>query len=167
MLAGLEVSVLRRDALSILMTSELVASKKTPSSSLGPGSTQYLLSLARVALSASVEIPELWGSPELPGQLLQHLLACPDYEVRELTLEQVLKRLQEEQEEDARRPEWLDKTTQSNLTSLALCETHPRCLAKVRTHTHTRTCTDMPCLIGCAFVYCRVFGSTVLCLVVL
>lgn len=138
LLAGLEVGALRRDALSILMTSELVDSRKTPSSSLGPGSTQYLLSLARVALSASVEIPELWGSPELPGQLLQHLLASPDYEVRELTLERVLKRLLEE-EEDVRRPEWLDKTTQSNLTSLALCETHPRCLAKVRTHSHTHT----------------------------
>ncbi|XP_056902918.1 thyroid adenoma-associated protein isoform X1 [Takifugu flavidus] len=132
LLNGLEVGALRRDALSILMTSELVDSRKTPSSSLGPGSTQYLLSLARVALSASVEIPELWGNPELPGQLLQHLLACPDYEVRELTLEQVLKRLLEE-EEDVRRPEWLDETTQSHLTSLALCETHPRCLAKVLT----------------------------------
>uniref|UniRef100_A0A674NJE3 tRNA (32-2'-O)-methyltransferase regulator THADA n=1 Tax=Takifugu rubripes TaxID=31033 RepID=A0A674NJE3_TAKRU len=141
------VGALRRDALSILMTSELVDSRKTPSSSLGPGSTQYLLSLARVALSASVEIPELWGNPELPGQLLQHLLACPDYEVRELTLEQVLKRLLEE-EEDVRRPEWLDKTTQSHLTSLALCETHPRCLAKVRTHSHTHTRTDTPCPIG-------------------
>lgn len=138
MSAGVEVGALRRDALSILMTSELVDSRKTPSSSLGPGGTQYLLSLARVALSASVEIPELWGNPELPGQLLQHLLACPDYEVRELALERVLKRLREEEEEDVRRPEWLDNTTQSKLTSLALCETHPRCLAKVRTHSHTR-----------------------------
>lgn len=133
-LTGSEVGALRQDALSILMTSELVNSNKCPSISLGPGSTQYLLSLARVALNASVEIPELWGSPELVSQLLQHLLQCPDYEVRQLTLERVLKRLQEE---DLRRPEWLDKTTQSNLSSLAFQETHPRCLAKVRTHTHT------------------------------
>lgn len=109
------------------MTSELVVSSETPSGSLGPGSTQYLLSLARVALNASVD---------LPRQLLQHLLACPDYEVRELALERVLERLREE--EEARRPDWLDRTTQSNLTSLALRETHPRCLAKVTTHTHTR-----------------------------
>lgn len=129
---GSEVGALRQDALSILMTSELVNSNKSPSISLGPGSTQYLLSLARVALNATVEIPELWGRPELASQLLQHLLECPDYEVRELTLEQVLKRLQEE---DPRRPEWLDKTTQSNLTRLAFNETHPRCLAKVKTHT--------------------------------
>lgn len=135
-LTGSEVGALRQDALSILMTSELVNSNKSPSISLGPGSTQYLLSLARVALNASVEIPKLWGSPEL----VSHLLQCPDYEVRELTLERVLKRLQEE---DLRRPEWLDKTTQSNLTSLAFHETHPRCLAKVRmhTHTHAQACT--------------------------
>lgn len=132
-LAGSEVGTLRQDALSIFMTSELVNSNKSLSISLGPGSTQYLLSLARVALSASVEIPELWGSPELVSQLLQHLLKCQDYEVRELTLERVLKRLQ--RAEDLRRPEWLDKTTQSNLTSLAFHEKLPRCLAKVRTHT--------------------------------
>lgn len=159
-LSGSEVGALRQDALSILMTSELVKSNKSPSIFLGPGSTQYLLSLARVALNAIVEIPELWGSPEFVSQLLQHLLECPDYEVRELTLEQVLKRLQEE---DLRRPEWLDKTTQCNLTSMAFHETHPRCLAKVRTHTHPFT--GMHSLIGCAFVYFEVFDS--LCLFVL
>lgn len=135
-LTASEVDALRQDALSVLMTSELVNSNKSPSPSLGPGRTQYLLSLARVALSASVDIPELWGGPELVSHLLQHLLECPDYEVRELTLERVLKRLQEE---DLRRPKWLDKTTQCKLTSLAFHETHPRCLAKVRTRTHIHT----------------------------
>ncbi|XP_031732003.1 thyroid adenoma-associated protein [Anarrhichthys ocellatus] len=129
-----EVGDLRREALSILMASELV----TPDSSStapGPGGTQYLLSLARVALSASVEIPELWGGPGPASRLLRCLLQCPQYEVRELALEGVLRRLQEEEEEEEeekkRRPEWLDQTTLSNLTGLALHETHPQCLAKV------------------------------------
>ncbi|XP_044070655.1 thyroid adenoma-associated protein isoform X3 [Siniperca chuatsi] len=126
-----EVSDLRQEALSVLMASDLVTSD-TSSTTMGPGSTQYLLSLARVALSASVEIPELWGGPQLPSQLLQCLLQCPQYEVRELALEGVLKRLQEEAEKK-RRPQWLDQTTLSNLTSLALHETHPQCLAKVLT----------------------------------
>ncbi|XP_042288889.1 thyroid adenoma-associated protein isoform X2 [Thunnus maccoyii] len=129
-----EVSELRREALSVLMSSDLVTSD-TSSATPAPGSTQYLLSLARVALSASVEIPELWGGPQLTTQLLQCLLQCPQYEVRELALEGVLKRLQqqeeEEEEEGKRRPPWLDETTLSNLTSLALHETHPQCLAKV------------------------------------
>ncbi|KAM7385101.1 hypothetical protein PAMP_001198 [Pampus punctatissimus] len=125
-----EVSELRKEALSVLMSSELVTSY-TSSFPLGPGSTQYLLSLARLALSASVQIPELWGGPQLTMQLLQCLLQCPQYEVRELTLEGVLRSLQEEEGERKRRPQWLDETTLSNLTSLALHETHPQCLAKV------------------------------------
>uniref|UniRef100_UPI0037E7F30F thyroid adenoma-associated protein n=1 Tax=Semicossyphus pulcher TaxID=241346 RepID=UPI0037E7F30F len=128
-----ELSDLRRGALSVLMASELLT-PSSPSSPLGPGSTQYLLSLARVALSASVETPELWGGPELSSQLLQSLLLCSEYEVREETLQEVLRRLQEEEEEEEekrKRPAWLDKTTRANLTSLALHETHPQCLAKV------------------------------------
>ncbi|XP_040906443.1 thyroid adenoma-associated protein [Toxotes jaculatrix] len=130
LLADSEVSELRNKTLSILMASDLVISD--PSfTTLGPGSTQYLLSLARVALSASVEIPELWRGPQLTTQLLQCLLQCPQYEVRELALEGVLRTLQVEEEEKKRRPQWLDETTLSNLTSLALHETHPQCLAKV------------------------------------
>ncbi|XP_037638453.1 thyroid adenoma-associated protein [Sebastes umbrosus] len=126
-----EVSDLRQEALSVLMTSDLVTSD-TSSTTVGPGSIQYLLSLARVALSASVEIPKLWGGPGLTSQLLQCLLRCPQYEVRELALEGVLRRLQEDEEEEEKsRPQWLDETTLSNLTSLALHETHPQCLAKV------------------------------------
>ncbi|XP_049457282.1 thyroid adenoma-associated protein [Epinephelus fuscoguttatus] len=126
-----EVSGLRQEAMSILMASDLVTTD-TSSTTLGPGSTQYLLSLARMALSASMEIPELWGGLQLTSQLLQCLLQCPQYEVRELALEGVLKRLQKE-EEKMKRPQWLDETTLSNLTSLALHETHPQCLAKVLT----------------------------------
>ncbi|XP_050932608.1 LOW QUALITY PROTEIN: thyroid adenoma-associated protein [Lates calcarifer] len=128
-----EVGELRQQALSVLMASELVISEPS-STTLGPGSTQYLLSLARVALSAGVEIPELWRSRQLTSQLLQCLLQCPQYEVRELVLEGVLRKLQEEEEEkdnEKRRPQWLDETTLSNLTTLALHETHPQCLAKV------------------------------------
>ncbi|XP_074531245.1 thyroid adenoma-associated protein [Halichoeres trimaculatus] len=125
-----EAADLRRGALSILMASELVTSSPSPPSSpWWPGSTQYLLSLARLALSDSLETPDLWGGPQLSNQLLQSLLLCPEYEVREETLQEVLRRLQKE--EESKRPQWLDETTLSNLTSLALHETHPQCLAKV------------------------------------
>ncbi|XP_078128920.1 thyroid adenoma-associated protein isoform X2 [Sander vitreus] len=125
-----EVSDLRQEALSVLMASELVTSD-TSSTTPGPGNAQYLLSLARVALSAGVEIPELWGGPRVTSQLLLCLLRCPMYEVRELALEGVLRRLQEEGTK--RRPQWVDQTTLSNLTGLALHETHPQCLANVLT----------------------------------
>uniref|UniRef100_A0A3Q3LPG0 tRNA (32-2'-O)-methyltransferase regulator THADA n=1 Tax=Mastacembelus armatus TaxID=205130 RepID=A0A3Q3LPG0_9TELE len=129
-LSGSEVGELRQKVLPILMTSELVT-PDISSTSLGPGSTQFLLSLARVALSASVEIPEHWESPQLTTQLLQCLLWCPQYEVRELAVEAILRRVQEEEEEKKKRPHWMDENTLSNLTSLALHETHPPCLAKV------------------------------------
>ncbi|TMS04583.1 Thyroid adenoma-associated protein [Larimichthys crocea] len=74
-----EVGDLRQEALSILMASDLVTSD-IPSTPLGPGSTQYLLSLARVALSASVELPELWYGAQPASHLLQCLLRCPQYE---------------------------------------------------------------------------------------
>ncbi|KAF7650134.1 hypothetical protein LDENG_00130920, partial [Lucifuga dentata] len=126
-----DVGELRKEALDILVASELVCSNSS-SAALGPGSTQYLLSLARVALSATVKAPELWRGPQLTTQLLKCLLHCPQYEVRELVLEGILRRLgDEEEEERKRRPLWLDETTMSNLISLALQETHPQCLAKV------------------------------------
>uniref|UniRef100_A0A3P8S9T9 tRNA (32-2'-O)-methyltransferase regulator THADA n=1 Tax=Amphiprion percula TaxID=161767 RepID=A0A3P8S9T9_AMPPE len=124
-----EVCTLRQKTLSVLMSSELVTSDTT-SAALVPGSTQYLLSLAQVALSASVESPELWDSCELTSQLLEHLLRCQQYEVRELAVEGVLRKLEEEEDKRSR-PQWLCETTLSNLTSLALHETHPQCLAKV------------------------------------
>ncbi|XP_072247562.1 thyroid adenoma-associated protein [Leuresthes tenuis] len=125
-----EVGTLRQKTLLVLMASELVTSDSS-SAAFGPGSIRYLLSLAQVALSASVEIPELWDSFELRTQLLANLLRCPHYEVRELAVEGILRRLKEEEEQEKQRPQWLDKTTLSNLTSLALHETHPQCLAKV------------------------------------
>ena len=135
-LSDSEVGTLRQKTLLVLMASELVTSDSS-SAAFGPGSIQYLLSLAQVALSASVEIPELWDSFELRTQLLAYLLRCPHYEVRELAVEGILRRLKEEEEQEKQRPQWLDKTTLSNLTSLALHETHPQCLAKVRPHTYT------------------------------
>uniref|UniRef100_A0A8C3B078 tRNA (32-2'-O)-methyltransferase regulator THADA n=1 Tax=Cyclopterus lumpus TaxID=8103 RepID=A0A8C3B078_CYCLU len=138
-LSDSEVGALRQEALSTLMASELVTSDSS-SSTLGLGGTQYLLSLARVALSAGVDIPELWGGPRPASRLLWCLLQHPQYEVRELALEGVMRRLQEdeeeeEEEEEKRRPEWLDEPTLSILTGLALHETHPQCLAKVIPHT--------------------------------
>lgn len=115
------------------MASELMA-PDSPWTTFGPGTVQYLLSLAHVALSASVELPELWDASQPTSQLLQHLLRCPSYEVRELAMEGLLRRLKEEEQEqeEKRRPAWLDGTTLSHLTSMALHETHPQCLAKVR-----------------------------------
>uniref|UniRef100_A0A672GSV2 tRNA (32-2'-O)-methyltransferase regulator THADA n=1 Tax=Salarias fasciatus TaxID=181472 RepID=A0A672GSV2_SALFA len=143
LLDGSEVRSLRRSTLSVLMASELVTSDPSPATS-APGSTQYLLSLASVALGASVELPEVWGGAELTAQLLEALLRCPQYEVRELAAEGVLRRLQEEEGvlrrlqeeeegEDKRRkwPQWLDDTTLSHLIGLAIHETQPQCLAKV------------------------------------
>ncbi|XP_030012231.1 thyroid adenoma-associated protein [Sphaeramia orbicularis] len=128
-----EVSELRQDAVSILMSSDLITSS-TPFIAPLPGSTQYLLSLARVALSAGMEIPELWGTPQLSTRLLHSLLQSPQYEVRELVLEGVLRKLEDEEEEEEEGtggPQWLHETTLATLTSLALHETHPQCLAKV------------------------------------
>lgn len=150
-LSDSEVGTLRQKTLSVLTASELVTSCNS-SATFGPGSTQYLLSLARVGLSAGVEFPELWDGPQLKTKLLDHLLQCPQYEVRELALEGLLRKLEEEEEEERkRRPEWLDETTQSNLTSLALHETHPQCLAKVRPHAHTDLHKR---ILGVSFVCC-------------
>ncbi|KAK7901249.1 hypothetical protein WMY93_018018 [Mugilogobius chulae] len=101
-----------------------------------PGTTQYLLSLSRVALSASVEHPELWDDQNAP-QLLQHLLSSPCYEVRALALDTLLKRLQ--QEGTDRGAQGLDQTTLSHLTGRLLHETHPHCLSKEHTLLSSKT----------------------------
>ncbi|XP_017296045.1 thyroid adenoma-associated protein isoform X2 [Kryptolebias marmoratus] len=126
LLEDAEVSSLRQKALLVLMSSELLTSDLSAVS--GPGSTQYLLSLAQMALSASVQIPELWQSSQLTNQLLEHLLRAPHYEVREVAVESLLRSLKEE---DLMRTQWLDQSTMSNLIHLALHEKHPQCLAKV------------------------------------
>ena len=121
-------------------------------SSLGPGAVPYLLSLTRVALSASLETPwrRLWAG----ARPLESVLRGPLYEVRELVLDGLLTKLdEEEEEEEAEEQEkelaqekrsWLDKSTLFTLSSLALNESHPQCLAKVgpHTHAHTRTHTQ-------------------------
>ncbi|XP_019737575.1 thyroid adenoma-associated protein [Hippocampus comes] len=129
LLCDSEVNKLRQETLSLLLISTLFADN-SPMSNLEPGSIQYMLSLTRIALSASVDIPELWGRQPLTTQLLERLLKCPEYEVRELVLERVLMRLKEE-EDQKRTPAWLNETTLFTLTSLALHEGHPQCLAKV------------------------------------
>ncbi|XP_068183222.1 thyroid adenoma-associated protein [Antennarius striatus] len=122
-----EVDLLRQEALSVLMTSELFVRDASLAGS-APGSTQYLLSLARLGLGASVGIPGLWGGAETTSQLLHSLLQSPQYEVRQLALGGVLRRLQEDEEKSSC---WLDETTLGIITSLSLHETHPQCLAKV------------------------------------
>lgn len=118
---------LRQEALSILLASELFGPGPSPVSS-APGTTQYLLSLSLVTLSASVESPELWDPQQAP-QLLQCLLNCPYYEVRALALDTILTKLQDDN--TGRGEPWMEETTLANLTGLALHETHPHCLAKV------------------------------------
>ncbi|XP_053731279.1 thyroid adenoma-associated protein isoform X2 [Synchiropus splendidus] len=130
LLDGADVTKLHHESLTVVQSSCLLATDA--SSTSGPGSTQYLLSLARTALSASVETPELSGDPRISSELLQSLLRSPQYEVRELVLDGVLRRLQKDgAEEQKQRPDWLDQTTLSKLTTLAFQEKHPQCLAKV------------------------------------
>ncbi|KAJ0004955.1 hypothetical protein NQD34_011169 [Periophthalmus magnuspinnatus] len=142
--------MLRQEVLSILLASDLFV--PGPSSVVpAPGSTQYLLSLSRVALNATVEHPELWDTQQAP-QLLQHLLSSISYEVRALTLDTLLKQLQQRSmdRDSDRGPEWQNQTTLSHLTSRAFHETHPHCLSKVGPHTW---CSSPKHLCVCALVF--------------
>lgn len=142
-----EVSALRQTTLSILTVSELLTSDSSLAP-LVPGNTQYLLSLAQVSLSASVDCPDLWRGVEQRQQLLDSLLCSPLYEVRELALECILRKLHEEEGDEAkRRPLWLNETTVSDLTNMAVQERHQQCLAKVRhTQSHKSTSVFLMCL---------------------
>ncbi|XP_061646816.1 thyroid adenoma-associated protein isoform X1 [Phyllopteryx taeniolatus] len=135
-----EVNKLRQQTLSVLLTSTLVTNN-SPTSNQEPGCIQYMLSLTRVALSASIEIPELWGRHQLTTPLLECLLNCPQYEVRELVLERVVMRLKEGEDQE-RPPAWLNESTVLNLTRLALHERHPQCLAKVLQVLSVLSCGD-------------------------
>lgn len=138
-----EVSSLRQKALLVLMASELLTSDLPAVS--GPGSTQYLLSLAQMALSVSVQIPELWQSSQLADQILENLLRCPHYEVRDVALGSLLMRLKEE--EPKRNLQWLEQSIMSHLLHLALHEEHPQCLTKVRATPQQlcRRCRSLSC----------------------
>uniref|UniRef100_A0A8C4Z6R2 tRNA (32-2'-O)-methyltransferase regulator THADA n=1 Tax=Gadus morhua TaxID=8049 RepID=A0A8C4Z6R2_GADMO len=101
-LCGPLVLELRRETLAVLAASELLGPCGPPTdatasllSSLGPGAVQYLLSLTRVALSASLEGPwrPLWAG----NRLLESVLRGPLYEVRELVLDGLLEKLDEEE----------------------------------------------------------------------
>ncbi|XP_043112091.1 thyroid adenoma-associated protein isoform X3 [Puntigrus tetrazona] len=128
-----QLKKLREETLQILMASELVASQGPDDMNLSvPGATQYLQSLAHIAVSVSVESPHLWDCPEsvrFQRELLERLLRCPHYEVRLFALDRLLKRLQKT-EEESERPLPFDLSV-SSLTSLALHETYPGCQAKV------------------------------------
>uniref|UniRef100_A0A8C1RKA1 tRNA (32-2'-O)-methyltransferase regulator THADA n=1 Tax=Cyprinus carpio TaxID=7962 RepID=A0A8C1RKA1_CYPCA len=133
-----QLKKLREETLQILMASELVAPQGPDDTNLSvPGATQYLQSLAHIAVSVCVESPHLWDCPESEGfqrDLLERLLRCPHYEVRLFALDQLLRRLQKTEEESQCRgqgPMPFDLSV-SSLTSLALHETYPGCQAKVR-----------------------------------
>ena len=105
-----EVLELRRETLAVLAASELLGPCGPPTdatasllSSLGPGAVQYLLSLTRVALSASLEGPwrPLWAG----NRLLESVLRGPLYEVRELVLDGLLEELDEEEVEEQQQEE--------------------------------------------------------------
>uniref|UniRef100_A0A8C2JJ18 tRNA (32-2'-O)-methyltransferase regulator THADA n=1 Tax=Cyprinus carpio TaxID=7962 RepID=A0A8C2JJ18_CYPCA len=132
-----QLKKLREETLQILMTSELVAPQGPDDKNLSvPGATQYLQSLAHIAVSVCVESPHLWDCPESEGfqrDLLERLLQCPHYEVRLFALDQLLRRLQKTEEESqccGQGPMPFDLSV-SSLTSLALHETYPGCQAKV------------------------------------
>ncbi|XP_056128449.1 thyroid adenoma-associated protein isoform X2 [Rhinichthys klamathensis goyatoka] len=128
---------LREETLHILMASELVAPQGPDDIDLSvPGATQYLQSLAHIAISVCVESPHLWECPEADGfqrDLLERLLQCPHYEVRLFALEQFLKRLQrtEDKSQHCGQGPLPFELSVSSLTSLALHETYPACQAKV------------------------------------
>ncbi|KAL6487447.1 hypothetical protein MHYP_G00040730 [Metynnis hypsauchen] len=132
-----QVTTLRKETLAILLDSELVAPRGLEEELLsGPGATQYLQSLARLATIVAMKSAGVWGTQEADGMqkdLLQRLLQCPHYEVRQLALERLLERFEKDREKmqcsDLQSvPFDLNVTT---LTHLALHEPHPMCLAKV------------------------------------
>ncbi|KAJ8359680.1 hypothetical protein SKAU_G00162050 [Synaphobranchus kaupii] len=120
-----ELTSLCEETLEVLTDSELLA-PDGPHAVTGPGATQYLQSLARVAASASTENPEPWGAGSWGPHVLGCLLQCPQYEVRLVALEAVLRRL----ERAGSTPSDLGPTHHT-FTSMALHETHPPCLTKV------------------------------------
>ncbi|KAI4888638.1 hypothetical protein NFI96_027081, partial [Prochilodus magdalenae] len=132
-----QVKKLREKTLAILLDSELVAPLGPEEVHLSsPGATQYLQSLARLAAIVAMKSAGVWGRQEEDGvqkHLLQRLLQCPHYEVRQLVLERLLERLKMDWEKTQRTdlqslPFDLGVAT---LTNLALHEPHPTCLAKV------------------------------------
>ncbi|XP_035256755.1 thyroid adenoma-associated protein [Anguilla anguilla] len=120
-----ELTALCEETLEVLTDSELLA-PDGPVAVTGPGATQYLQSLARVAASASTEDPELWGAGSRGPRILGCLLQCPQYEVRHLALEAVLRRL-----ERAADTPGDPGPAHYSFTSMALHERHPQCLTKV------------------------------------
>lgn len=133
-----QLKKLREETLNILMASELVSAEGSIEINPAvPGVTQYLQSLARIAISICVESPHIWQcleSDRFQKDLLIHLLQCQHYEVRLFALEQLLKRLQTMQEvsQCGREGSLHFELCVSNLTCLALHETHHGCQAKVR-----------------------------------
>lgn len=123
--------------LSILMDSELMSPLSSEELHLsGPGATQYLQSLACIATSISMDSPSYWDRGLTGGMLnviLNQLLQSSHYEVRQLSLE----RLQQSLERQQQHKSLPCDLSVSILTNLALHESHPTCLAKVRdTYVH-------------------------------
>lgn len=128
-----QLKKLRKETLHILMASEIIVPQETEVLKLSvPGATQYLQSLAKIAINICLESPHLWECPEFHRELLERLLQCPQYEVRLFALEQLYRR---QRAEDTFQHHDLGllpfDLSVSSLTSLALHETHPDCQAKV------------------------------------
>ncbi|XP_076852074.1 tRNA (32-2'-O)-methyltransferase regulator THADA-like, partial [Brachyhypopomus gauderio] len=129
-----ETKTLQEETLSVLLDSELMAPRGSEEEHLShPGAPQYLQSLTRLAASLATE---RWASLETDGgvwweHVLTHLLGWPHYEVRQLALERLLEKIEEEQENTRHTDLWpLPSELCTILTSLALHELHPTCLAK-------------------------------------
>ncbi|KAG5266714.1 hypothetical protein AALO_G00235290 [Alosa alosa] len=121
------------DVISLLMASELVTSGCRGDGPLAvPGYVQYLQSFARLASRMCVTGPDRMKDPR-GAQLFGRLVHCPHYEVRELALEALLRKVKAE-DEDAEGEECgvvtFDLDVQM-LCRMAMHETHLPCLAKV------------------------------------
>ncbi|XP_015218624.2 thyroid adenoma-associated protein isoform X1 [Lepisosteus oculatus] len=123
-----ELTGLREATLVIVSDSELFDPDSF--STAVAGGTQYLLSLARIAVCASLENPVLWGAEFQGPQLLAQLLQCQVYEVRLLALEAILQQLERGPSDRHPAPCPLSTVT-TILTNLAMQETHPQCMGKV------------------------------------
>ncbi|XP_035387280.1 thyroid adenoma-associated protein isoform X1 [Electrophorus electricus] len=150
--ADCQLKNLRMETLAILLDSEFMGPRGSEEvHHLGPGAPQYLLSLSRLATSIATETAGLWAGlgtdrDGAQADLLRRMLECPHYEVRQLVLERLLERLEADQESTQRTDPWplLSDLSTATLTSLALHEPHPTCLAKVL---HVLSVLPLPCLL--------------------
>ncbi|XP_031435285.1 thyroid adenoma-associated protein isoform X2 [Clupea harengus] len=126
-----QLQSLRDEIISLLVASELGTPGCRGEDSLSaPGYVQYLQSFARLASRVCVA-PEITKDPRGP-QLFGRLLQCPHYEVRELALEALLKKMKAEEDTEGEECHTLNCDPDVRmLCRMAMHETHLPCLAKV------------------------------------